>query len=106
MEIRLLVIDEERNTIGIVGFFSALDMQKIIEYAEENNLFCLQFISLTFDTHFNERQQHLIVKDLEVLRKQDDLNKDILKMIADGLLIAKTDSFSQLKFEPMHAQKM
>lgn len=104
MRMRLSVIDEDGSTDAVIGFFSKSDMANIIECAEKNKLFCLQFVSLIDNTYFNHRQQYLMKNDLNFLKQKGNLSLNVLNMIEHGLEVATKDSsFTQLKFEPIEA---
>ena len=103
MVFRLSVIDEEGVTDAIIGILQEAEMAAIIEAAEKYKFPCLRFISFDSNTYFSNKQQYIIMKELKFLEQISTDNQGAIDLIREGLAISVKGSFSQLKFEPIHA---
>lgn len=104
MVFRLSVIDEEGLTDAIIGILQEAEMELIIEAAKKYAFRCLRFVSCDSNTYFSEKQQYIIMKELQFLEQISTDNQDAIALIRKGLAVSVKDSFSQLKFEPIHVQ--
>ena len=100
MIIKVMVIDEDNEIVnGNVGLIPVKDFIEFIKQAEKHDLPCLQFIHVTGDTIFSEKQMRQIREELFYLKNDPAVNRDIISIIERGTDEALLENFDYLKFE-------
>lgn len=100
MIIKVMVIDEDNEIVnGNVGLIPVKDFIEFIKQAEKHDLPCLQFIDVTGDTIFSEKQMRQIREELFYLKNDPAVNRDIISIIERGTDEALLENFDYLKFE-------
>lgn len=100
MIIKVTIIDEDNGIInGNVGSIPVKDLLEFIKQAERHDAKCLQFIDVTGDTIFSEKQMRQIREELLYLKNDPLVNRDIISIIERGIDEALLENFDYLKFE-------
>lgn len=95
-----MIVDEDNEIInGNVGRIPVKDLLEFIKKAEEHDTKCLQFIDVTGDTLFSEKQMLQIRDELFDLKCDPTINLNIIKIIEQGMDEALLENFDYLKFE-------
>lgn len=100
MIIKVTIIDEDNEIVnGNVGRIPVKDLFEFIKKAEQHNLPCLQFIDVTGDTIFSNKQMYQIRDELFELKCDPTINRDIISIIEKGTDEALLENYDYLKFE-------
>lgn len=95
-----MVVDEENEIInGNVGKIPVKDLLDFINIAEKHKTKCLQFIDVTGDTLFSEKQMRQIREELFFLKHDPLVNQGIIAIIEKGIDEALLENFDYLKFQ-------
>ena len=100
MKFEIFAIDEHFNKENVFGVFSGELIKKLAEAAKLKSLKCLSFIFSMQSTVFNDFQAKIIKDELDILKQNDEINKDLLKAIEKGIEYVLSDVYTYLKFEP------
>lgn len=94
-----LILNAPHNEKNLELIFQrGLDFE-FIKLAEEHDAPCLQFIDVTGDTLFSEKQMLQIRDELFDLKCDPRANLDIIKIIERGTDEALLENFDYLKFQ-------
>lgn len=100
MIIKVIIVDENNEIVnGNVGTITAQNLLEFIKQAEKHNAKCLQFIDVTGDTFFSNKQMYQIQKELLDLKDDPAINQDIVNMIQRGINQGLLRDFDCLKLE-------
>lgn len=100
MIIKVLVVDEDNEIVNAnVGRIAAKDLLEFIKQAENHNAPCLQFIDVTGDTLFSNKQMYQIREELLDLKHDPAVNQKIIAIIEQGIDEGLLRDFDYLKFE-------
>jgi len=77
----ILVVDEWGQHVVIFGKYEIKEIEDLIMTAKKHNMSCLSFIDVSGDTYFNELQCEDIKKELEILRTNKALDKNLLNAL-------------------------
>lgn len=96
--IKIKVIYEFGEFIDDFGQFKEENIKKLVKIATKKNMPCLSFINLPNDSYFNELQCKDIKKELHILNKYNELDKNLLDSIEKAVDLAiEKEAF--VKFE-------
>ena len=104
MEFEIFAIDEHFNKEKVFGIYSEERIKKMAETAKSKNFKCLSFIFSAQSTVFNDFQAKIIKDELDILKQDDEINKDLLKAIEKGIEYVLSDVYTYLKFEPQNIE--
>jgi hypothetical protein len=98
MAIVVLIINEEYEVISKIGLIETDEFEKIITIAEHLNMKCLSLADYVGDTFFNEKQMAVIRKEIAILKKEENIDQNALKVIEHAIDEGLKDVFLYLKF--------
>ncbi len=95
----LQVIDKKWKIIKEIGGVEDMKLHNFTKQCNQKNLKCLSFVDFVGDTYFNEKQIREILKEIEVLQEDKQVNQEIVEIIQRGCLEALKGFNYYLKFE-------
>ena len=99
MAIILKVIDEDGELYAEPVMVDEDGLRNLIKIAHAKDLKCLNFVDAVGDTFFNEKQLHHIKKEIDLLRKDEQVEQKVLDNIEKAVNEALKDALLYLKFE-------
>jgi len=96
--VKIKVIHEFGELIKNLGIFTEENIQKMVTIASMENMTCLSFIDLPRDTYFNTPQCKVIKNEVSILKKYEEIDKNLLDLIDKAADLAIEDE-AFVKFE-------
>ena len=97
---KISAIDEFFNKRKAFGVFSKKSISTLVKFSKLKNSECLNFISLDQATIFSKLQAQIIVEELEVLKLNGNIDKNLINSIEKGVNFLQEHVYIYLQFIP------